>query len=98
MRLNKDKSAVLEFTPRLAKKLFIRSETVLGIPVVSKYKYLGLWLNRKLTLDDQLAHIRRKANFIALKLSPLLHKVSLDYRKNLWEIFVKPLFEFLLPI
>jgi len=84
MKLNKSKSAIVEFTPRRTRKLFIKSESVLGVPVLPKYKYLGLWLNRKITLDDQLEHIWKKTNFIALKLSPLLHRVLLDYRRNLW--------------
>jgi len=70
----------------------------LGIPVVKKYKYLGLWLNSKLSLDDQLEHIRKKSKFIKAKLSPVLSTTSLDYRKNLWALFIRPLFEFTLPL
>ena len=38
-------------------------------------------------------HIKEKTNFLVYKLWPLLKKVSLDYRINLWRVLVKPLFE-----
>lgn len=45
-----------------------------------------------------MAHINKKASFIRTKLSPLLNKSSLSYCKDIWEVFVCPLFEFTLPI
>jgi len=98
MRLNKSKSAVVEFLPRHARCRNIKAQSVSGIPVEMRYKYLGLWLNQKLNLDDQMEHIRKKADFIRVKLNPVLAGCSLDYRKNLWETFVRPLFEFTLPL
>jgi len=98
MKLNKGKSAVVEFIPRRTHSRFIIGSQIMGIPIQDKYKYLGLWLNRKLTLDDQIEHIRKKSDFIKVKLGPVLSVCSLGYRKNLWELFIRPLFEFTLPI
>jgi len=98
MLLNRKKSAVVEFLPRHAQKRFITGSHILEIPVQNRYKYLAVWLNQKLHLEDQIAHIRKKSDFLSNRLGPLLSKSSLEYRKNLWELFVRPLFEFTLPI
>ena len=60
--------------------------------------YLGTWLNQKLTVDTQLQQIAKKVDFIRLRLSPTLYNTSLDFRRNLWQIFILPLYEFILPI
>jgi len=98
MVLNKKKSAIVEFLPRMAKSEFLSAKTILDVPIEKKYKYLGLWLNQKLNLDDQTVHIKKKCDFIKTKLGPVLQLCSLEYRRNLWEIFIKPLFEFTLTL
>ena len=95
LKINAQKSGILEFVPRLGKDDFylqLGSE-IEGIPVVDKYKYLGLWVDRKLTMEPQLKYIKEKANFLTYRLYPLLKCTSLDYRINLWKILVRPLFE-----
>ena len=97
--INKKKSAILEFIHRRARKTVLKvGGEVNGYPVVDKYKYLGTWLNQKLTLDDQMEHIVKKTYYIRSKLSPSLYNASLDFRKNLWQIFVLLMCEFALPI
>lgn len=98
MKINKEKSAIVEFLPRYARRTHINSETVFGCPARDKYKYLRLWLNQKLTLDDQISHIKKRVNFIKSRLYPPLAKASLAYCKNLWEVSICPLFEPTLPI
>ncbi len=66
------------------------------IPVVDTYKYLGMWVNCKLTTDPQLEHIKDKVQFQAYKLWPMLKNISLDYRINLWTVLVRPMFEMLI--
>lgn len=66
--------------------------------MVKNYKYLRVWVNQKLTLDDQIKHIAKKSKFIKVSLAPLLSVASLEYRKNLWILFVRPLLDFTLPI
>jgi hypothetical protein len=98
LRLNPKKSGVLEFLPRMGKKLGYLSigSTISGIPVVGSYKYLGLLVDGKLTIDGHLEHIAKKAEFQALKLWPLLKNTSLDFRINLWTVLIRPLFEMLI--
>jgi len=97
LKINAQKSGIVEFMPRAGS-----NDSYLQIgscfeefPVVDKYKYLGLWIDGKLTLDPQLKHIDEKVKFLSFKLFPLLKCVSLDYRMNLWKVFVRPMFEML---
>ena len=52
----------------------------------------------KLSLDSQLKSIKLKANYIATKLYPALANSSLEYRYNMWQTFIAPFFDFLLPL
>lgn len=83
MKLNRKKSAIVEFLPRHTKKGHIKDGEIERVPVTDEYKYFGLWLNQKLTLDDEYIHIRKKSDFIKAKLSPLLSQSSLNCRENL---------------
>ena len=38
------------------------------------------------------------ANTIRSRLSPIIYHATLDFRKNLWQLFIQPLFEFILPL
>ena len=98
MKLNKKKSAIVEFIPRHAKKTNFESNELEGVPIVNKYKYFGLWMNQRLTLDDQYLHIKKKSDFLRAKLYPMLTQSSLNYRENLWSMLMRPLFEFTLAI
>jgi len=95
--LNAKKSGIIEFLPRIGKQepsLQI-GNFFKGIPIVEKYKYLGLWINSKLNIKDHITHIKQKAEFQTIKLWPLLKNTSLDFRMNLWTILIRPLFEML---
>ena len=96
--LNEKKSGIMEITPRMGvQKCFLKQgELFEGIPVVSDYKYLGLIVDQKLCLDKQLTHIKEKADFLVIKLWPVLKTISLDDRINLWTILVRPLFEMMI--
>ena len=97
--INKSKSAVMEFIHRHQKTTNLQvSGTLMGYPIVNQYKYLGTWLNQKLTVDTQLHHIAKKTDFIRHRLSPTLYNASLDFRRNLWQVFILPLYEFILPL
>jgi len=69
--------------------------SVEGIPVLQSYKYLGLYLDNKLTSKVQIKYIEEKVRFISYKLRPLIDNISAGYRKNLWSTFIRPLFELL---
>jgi len=99
MKINKTKSAIMEFSHRrLRKKTLVVGEKLLDYPIVDQYKYLGTWLNPKLNCDTHLKQIITKTNIIRKKLSPILYSTSLEMRKNLWQVFIIPLYEFILPL
>ena len=63
-----------------------------GVPICSKYKYLGTWLDNKLTCGPQIGHIRKKAAHLYVKLYPYLSNCSADARRDMWQTMVAPLF------
>ena len=63
-----------------------------GVPIVANYKYLGTYLNPKLTLETQLNSIKRKANFFFIQLYPYLINASAEGKKDMWRTMVLPLF------
>jgi hypothetical protein len=65
---------------------------ILGVPICDKYKYLGTWLDSKLTCGPQISHIRKKAAHIYVKLYPYLMSASADARRDMWQTMVAPLF------
>ena len=63
-----------------------------GIPIVSVYKYLGTYMEPKLTMTTQLENIKKKANFLFVKLYPYIINASADGRRDMWKTMVVPLF------
>ncbi len=76
-----------------------------GIPVVDSYKYLGVWIDNKLSPKKHIDYLfgvkgneegltaqRGKINFLVGTLGKCLQNVSFDYRANLWITFIRPLF------
>ena len=99
LKINKSKSGIIEFRHRRNRKTVLETgQTFREYPILDKYKYLGTWLSNKIELDPQLQFINNKVNFMKSKLNPCLYNASLEFRKNLWQVFVVPLFEFILPI
>ena len=97
--INKSKSAIVEFLNRKSKKSLLKlNESFSGFPIIDKYKYLGSWFNRKLTLNTQLECIKKKSNFIRSRLTPALLNTSLDFRKSIWQLLILPLYELGIPI
>lgn len=104
MILNKKKSGIVVFAPRRATdvpmmklkentKIWIPAKTdVAGIPICEKYKYLGTWLNPKLTSKPQIEQIRKKAGSLFIKLYPYLAQASADGRRDMFMTMVAPLF------
>ena len=92
--LNPKKSGILEFLPNRKRRYTLQiGESLEDIPIVSEYKYLGLVIDQKLTGRSHINKMQQKIQFLTNKLIPLLGKVSVDYRINLWKILVKPLFK-----
>jgi len=94
LNLNESKSGVMEFLPRQGGNLTLNiGQEFEGIPIVACYKYLDVWIDQKLTMELQIEHIKSKSDWISIKMWHLLKRISLDYRKNLWTILIRPLFD-----
>ncbi len=97
MKLNAKKSGIVEFINRRSKPKLIGQEFC-DLPICKEYKYLGLRLTNKLSLQNQLSFIKYKSTELHRRLSPFLHNAELDTKKNLWQVFIQPLIEFILPL
>ena len=73
-------------------KLIPARNSIEGVPICEKYKYLGTILTPKLTCGEQISYIKRKAGYLLVKLYPYLKNASADGRKDIWQTMVKPLF------
>ena len=62
-----------------------------GIPIVSVYKYLGTYMEPKLTMTTQLKDIKEKANFLFIKLYTYLINAFVDRRRDMRKMII-PLF------
>jgi hypothetical protein len=116
MELNKNKSGIMVFVSRRARKIPLMkkeqekdingniidsiwvpsTKDICGVPIVAKYKYLGTYLDSKLTMNLQVETIERKSNFLFTKLYPYLSSATADARKDMWRTMVLPLFNALL--
>ncbi len=96
--INHNKSGIIEFQARRGKNVSSGRSSIKNFPIVTEYKYLGCWINKRLTLKPQLDFIQEKSNYIKYKLFPMLSSCSLSHRKNMWQTFIVPLFEFTLPL
>jgi hypothetical protein len=72
------------------------TEDICGVPVVTKYKYLGTYFDPKLSMNIQIDSIKKKSNFLFTKLYPYLSNATADARKDMWRTMVLPLFNALL--
>jgi len=104
LKLNEKKSGIVPFQPRKGKQKYftlkpgnpnnpLEEKTFEGFPVLQKYKYLGLWLDEKLQMKNQIQHIKQKTNYISHKLYPMIYHCSLETRINLWDLMCRPLIE-----
>ena len=96
LSLNKNKSAVLYVQKRLGPRKKIKVNQIEGINLVKEYKYLGLWINDRLSPDFHISQCNRKLNYVWFRLKWILSNSSLKLRKNMWNVFVRPHIEFLL--
>ena len=105
IKLNPSKSGILEIFPKYKAGSMRIGSHFRGIPVVEKYKYLGVWLDQKLSCRSHLEYlfgsnghkqhqkkVRGKVDFLINSLNPCFKDISVDYAINLWLTFVKPLF------
>ena len=93
----------MEVAPKYKTPGLTVGSSIEGIPIVEKYKYLGIWLDQFLSplthieflfgsQKKQDCKIKGKINNLTRCLSPCLKNISFDYRVNLWITFIRPLF------
>jgi hypothetical protein len=64
-----------------------------GVPICLQYKYLGTYLDFKLSMEIQIKHIKRKCRWIFIRLYPYLAQASAERRRDIWQIMIAPLLE-----
>lgn len=95
LHLNPAKSGIIEFRPKYARGNPTLKVTDMfeGTPVVNKYKYLGTIINNELSTTDHLQEFRERVGSLANRLFPLLKQSSFSFRRHLWNVLARPLFE-----
>jgi len=89
LKVNNNKSGILQICGRNAKPS-ISMKTVLGIPVVESYRYLGLYLNSKLSVDHHLEKTRKKIEYLAGRLAMIPKANTIRLKANMWHVFIRP--------
>ncbi len=104
--LNPAKSGILEVPPKYGNTALEVGSSLDGIPVVNSYKYLGVWIDQKLSPKRHLDFLfgakktrssdgeakKGKVNYLVNSLGPCFKDISFSYRTNLWITFIRPLF------
>ena len=60
---------------------------------VDNYKYHGIWFDKGMNLEKHLKEIRKKCNFISIRLFGTLYTCSAKLRINLYNLFIAPLID-----
>ncbi len=80
MVVNKAKSGIMP----LGRNAIFPGETALGYPIISRYKYLGMELDRDISFTTHLKSINAKIAFLTHRLSVLRYRDNLKLNKNLF--------------
>lgn len=94
LSINKDKSGIL-LLQKTKGRLMRPLTEINGVRFVNCYKYLGLWINERLTPFTHISKCESKLNYVTFRLKWILKTCSLRMRKNLWSVFIRPHCEFL---
>jgi len=91
--LNKEKSGCLEVRkPR--SHILLRDENISGFPVVEMYKYLGVEISQTLSCVPYVKRLRQTINALRVNLFPFLAHASAQDSLFLWQLMVRPLFDY----
>lgn len=95
LHLNASKSGIIEFRPKYSRDppTLSAGNTFEGIRVVDKYRYLGTIVNNKLSTNDHLQQFNDSVKNLAIRLFPILKQSSFSFRRHLWNVLARPLFE-----
>ncbi len=69
--------------------------TSITIPLVTKYKYLGIWITRDLTSQVHIKELKRKVNYLTNAFRSVGDaSQSLKFCANVWQVFIRPLLDY----
>jgi hypothetical protein len=91
MSMNKRKCGIL----RTGSKSNVTGfKSIAGVPVVRKYRYLGLWLTETISPIFHIAGLRDRLKWVTgkLKIIPIEERTP-RLMGNFWQVFVRPLIE-----
>ena len=73
----------------------IYAEIYTDIPVVQEYKYLGIWLNEKLSPSRHLEKMNKKIDYFISRLK-IIPKQTITPKLliNLWTVLIRPLYDY----
>ena len=60
MIINTEKSGIIFWKDKNIKRREVEKERISGIPIVTKYKYLGIIFNAKMDFSEHLDYIKTK--------------------------------------
>lgn len=69
-----------------------------GIPRVSKYTYLGIQMDERLSMNLHLAALQEKIPRISGLLARVAYRFAVDDRRVLWSALIRPYIEFIAPV
>lgn len=79
----------MNFLPKYKRKNFLKDDCYLGYTIRDNHIYLGCNLDLKLTGNVCFNKFIAIVNHIQTSLSPILYNCSLEYKKNLWQVFIQ---------
>ena len=90
MKINYQKSALMifEFKKMSAKELEELQKS--KFPIQDRYKYLGAQISSNLKLDNECVELKKKINWLTMKLTPIRIQNNLKLNINLWKVLCIP--------
>jgi hypothetical protein len=93
MALNKSKSGILTIFPKKPNDENPQPiDHIKEIPLVEKYKYLGIVIDKNASLNLHMNDLKKKVGFIRHRYSFIFSKNSIRFRRNAFQVFIAPLF------
>ena len=87
--MNEKKSGILRILKRTGK--IKNMENALNIPEVNSYKYLGVWINQSIKVDEHCNYIKSKVTNLKRKIGLLKPSlVGMNSRLLIYKTIVKP--------
>ena len=90
MNMNPKKSAIMKTGK--ARNKCPKTKSIMEIPIVNEYKYLGGLLKNDLSIKSHISQVQRKIDFIRFRLSSIRWIKDMKLNINLFKVFCLPLY------